>query len=266
MMRVLFAAIAIAILASCNPEVDATFHSQIVVQGFLYANEPLDSIVIRRTLPIDTKSPTDRVNGATVRISTDDTTIQLSGTTSGCYVASSPFIIQPGKTYQLLVAWNGDTARATTTVPQAIHIDSAKLGDVPLADTIEFNTHLSASLIHLWWSASPGSAGYGLEALSLDTARSDTIIFTGEATPADSIAWGRYRFFILSTEEQIVWQQFKYFGPNVLRALALDQNYQDFILGLFLSGSQYNNGTLHVSEGLGVFASAARASRFVYLK
>ncbi len=268
MMRILLAIVILATISSCNPDVDATFHSQIVVQGFLYANEPLDSIVVRRTLTLDTKNRDDRLTGATVTISTSDTSVQLiESTPPGRYVTSSPFTIHAGTTYQLLVARNGyTTAQATTTVPLPIHIDSAKLGNTPLADSIVFDVTLSSAPIHLWWSTSPGCAGYGLETLALDTTNYYPITYTGGTSLPDSNAFGRYRFFILSTDEQILWQQFRFYGPNVIRALALDQNYQDYILGLFLSGSQFNNSTLHVTGGLGVFASAARASKNVFLK
>jgi hypothetical protein len=266
MQRLFLAALCFLVFGSCNPDVDANFSTQLVVQGFLYANEPLDSIIVRRTLPIDTRSPDDRVDGASVILSVGDSSYQLIGVTGGKYVSASPITIQPGKTYRLLVAWNSDTARAETTVPLPIQIVSATLNGSPLADTIVYDTTRSSPPIHLWWSTSQGCAGYGLEALSLDTTRSDTIVSLTDKSLPDSNAFGRYRFFIISTNEQIVWQQFRYFGPNVIRVLALDQNYQDYILGLSLSRSQFNNNTLHVSGGLGVFGSAARASRLVFLK
>ncbi len=161
---------------------------------------------------------------------------------------------------------------ASTTVPLAIHIDSAQLDGRMLSltqtDTITYPTlvdSLQSQGIHIWWSASIGSAGYGLEALSLDTT-ADTILDAVSSELGDSAAMGRYRFFILSTNEQVVWPQFTRYGLNVVRALALDKNYEDFILALYLSGSQFNNSTLDVSGGLGVFGSAARASKMVYLR
>jgi hypothetical protein len=264
------------LLVSCNAVNDASYTLQIVVQGYLYANEPLDSIVVRRTIPIGSSTGSERINNAKVTLSTGDTIYTLHADTSfspgGRFIGDGTIIIQAGKSYSLRVEALGEVATSSTTVPLAIHLDSATLEGQSLSlkntDTISYPAlvdSLSSPGIHLWWSASPGSAGYGLEVLSLDST-ADTIIDAVSSSLGDSGAMGRYRFFIQSTDEQIVWVQYTRFGLNVIRALALDRNYEDYILGLYLSGSQFNNSTLHVTGGLGVFGSAARASKKVYLK
>ena len=273
-------AICLALLTSCSGTIDATFHQQLVVQGFLYAGEPLDSIIVRKTLSITEQNPQDRVSGAKITIMTGDSIFALAeDSVAGRYIynnAQQPFVAQPGKSYHLTVASNGDTLTAQTTVPKAIHLDSAKLKSRALSttgiDTVDFPLSdsfdsLSKPGISLWWSASPGCAGYGLEVICVAPEDSNFISDPNILLSLpDSDAFGRYRFFILSTNEQVVWQQFKYFGLNSIRALALDKNYQDYILGENLSGSQFNNATLDVQGGLGVFGSAARASKRVFIK
>jgi hypothetical protein len=282
---ILLAMTIMALFSSCSTVTESTFSPQIVVQGYLYANEPLDSIVLRQTIPIGSSTGNDFVSGAVVTISSGDSIYTLHERMPfepGRYTSDHTVIIQPGTTYTLRVEAFGQIATATTTVPLAIHLDSAEVDGRKLSlsatDSITYPTivdSLQSQGIHLWWSPSPGSAGYGVEALCTDTsARTNPItgIDSGgriqdlPATFSDSLAFGRYRFFILSTNEQIVWYQFLYYGPNVVRALALDKNYQDFILALYLSGSQFDNSTLDVTGGLGVFGSAARASKYVYLK
>ena len=262
------------LLISCNAVNNTTYSPQIVIQGYLYANEPLDSIVVRQTIPIGSSTGNDLITNAAVTLSTGDTTYTLhqDASANGRYVSDGTIIIQPGKTYLLRVAALGQVATSSTTVPLAIHLDSAKLDNKSLSltntDSITYPVlvdSLGSPGIHLWWWASPGSAGYGLEALSLDTT-ADTILDAVSSDLGDSGAMGRYRFFIQSTDEQIVWIQFTRFGLNVVRALALDVNYENYILALYLSGSQFNNSTLNVTGGLGIFGSAARASKMVYLK
>ncbi len=264
-----------ALLASCSPVTETTFSPQIVVQGYLYANEALDSIVVRQTIPIASSTGNDRVSNANVTITIGDSVYQLhenSHSVPGRYISNDSIVIQPGATYTLRVEALGQVATASTTVPQAILLDSVKLNNQMLSltavDSVTYPTlvdSLQNPGIHLWWSASPGSAGYGIEALSLDT-NADTILDAVSSALGDSAAMGQYRFFILSTNEQVVWPQFTRYGLNVVRALALDKNYEDFILALNLSGSQFNNSTLDVTGGLGVFGSAARASKKVYLR
>ena len=263
------------LLWGCTSVTESTFSPQIVVQGYLYANEALDSIVVRQTIPIGSSTGNDFVSNAIVTITSGDSIYSLHERIPfepGRYTSDHTVIIQPGTAYTLRVEALGQIATASTTVPLAIHLDSAELDGRKLSlkatDSVTYPTHvdsLQSSGIHLWWSPSPGSAGYGIEALSLDTT-ADTILDAVSSALGDSVAFGRYRFFILSTNEQVVWPQFTRYGLNVVRALALDKNYEDFILSLYLSGSQFNNSTLDVSGGLGVFGSAARASKFVYLK
>ncbi len=260
---------------SCSSVTETTFTLQIVVQGFLYANEPLDSIVVRQTAPITRTSENDRVSGAVVSIASADSVYVLhehANAVPGRYTSDNPIVIQPGATYSLRVEALGQVATASTTVPQAIHLDSVTLLGQKLSLTnIDYVTYptivdsLQSPGIHLWWSSSSGSAGYGIEALSLDST-ADTILDAVSSALGDSAAMGRYRFFIISTDEQVVWPQFTRYGLNAVRAIALDKNYEDFILALYLSGSQFNNSTLDVSGGLGVFGSGARASKTVFLR
>jgi hypothetical protein len=263
------------LLWSCTSVTETTFTPQIVVQGYLYANEPLDSIVILQTIPIGSSTGNDRITNATVTITSGDSVYPLhehSVVAPGTYTSDYPVTIQPGKTYSLRVEALGQVATASTTVPLAIHLDSAKLDGQMLSlintDTITYPTtvdSLQSAGIYLWWSPSSGCAGYGLEALSLDT-NADTILDAVTTALGDSAMFGQYSFFILSTNEQVVWPQFTRYGLNVVRALALDKNYEDFVLALYISGSQFDNSTLDVSGGLGVFGSAARASKMVYLR
>src|SRR5581483_57569 len=261
-------------LSSCSNVTESAYTPQIVIQGFLYANEPLDSIVVRHTIAIGSSAGDDRDTNARVTLSVGDSIYTLHNDPSfapgGRYISGSPILIQAGATYRLRVESSEGVATASTTVPTPIHLDSVKLGDRLLSlvsdDTILYPKlvdSLSSPGVHLWWSPSPGSAGYGVEALSLDTS-ADTILDAVSSAVGDTAAMGRYRFFILSTDEQIVWPQFTRYGLNVVRALALDRNYEDYVLGLYLSGSQFNNSTLHITGGLGVFGSAARASKEVF--
>jgi hypothetical protein len=262
-------------ISSCEQTTDTVFSPQLVIEGYLYANEPLDSIVVRRTIEITQTDSIAYVEGANVTITTPDKVYQLVEHTDapGRYYPQEPLIAQPGVTYKLRVEGIGQFATSETTIPDVIHLDSAKIEDRPLSltglDTIDYPSSrddLVRPGLRLWWSKSATAKSYGLEAVTFDTTAEIIDLSPDDENLPDSTSMGRYRFFILSQTEQIVWRQFRRYGENTVRALALDRNLQDFALGLFLTQSQFDNNTLHVNGGLGVFGSAARASMKVYIR
>lgn len=277
-MKALFIALLLAVgaaLASCEQTVDATFSPQLVIEGYLYANEPLDSIVVRRTIEITQGDSIAYVEGARVVLSSPEKEYELIERTNepGRYFPQEPFTPQPGVTYKLRVEAMGQVATSETTIPDAIRLDSAKIDKQPLSitgiDTVDYpgsRDELSKPGVRLWWTKSASAKGYALEAVTFDTTAEIIDLSPDDDNLPDSTSMGRYRFFILSQSEQIVWRQFRRYGENTVRALALDRNLQDFALGLFLTQSQFDNNTLHVNGGLGVFGSAARASMKVYIR
>jgi hypothetical protein len=259
---------------SCEETIDATFTPQIVLEGYLYANEPIDSIVIRRTLDIGESASRSYLPGANVTLGVGDQEYQLVERAGlpGRYFTPTTLFAAPGRTYTLRVEALGQVATSETTVPQPIYLDSARIGDRVLSidnvDTIDYPkdiTELARPGIRLWWSKGELSHGYALEAVSFDTLAQTIDIDIGRELP-DSLSMGRYRYFILSESEQILWLQFKRYGLNTVRVLSLDRNMQDFALGVYLTRSQFDNATLRVTGGLGLFGSAARASKQVYLR
>jgi len=265
--------------AGCEIAEENQFKPMIVLQGFLYANEQIDTISVRKTISIeDTSRASDFVQNAQVEISVDGRTYTLREknkiTLPGRYFLDTPLTAIPGKTYRLTVRAFGEEAWSETTIPYPIQLDSVKIDKQRLAldriDTILYPkdiSELSRPGVHLWWTSSSNAVTYALEAVSFDTTQKLIDLELPGAQPPDSTtSRGRYRFFILSNNEELAWLQYRYYGLNTVRALALDKNYSDLILGIFLTGSQFNNQTLHVNGGLGIFGSAARASKEVYLK
>jgi hypothetical protein len=261
--------------SACEQTVDATFSPQLVIEGYLYANEPLDSIVVRRTIEITQGDSIAYVEGAIVTLTSPEKEYRLieQRNAPGRYHPQEPVMILPGVTYKLRVEGMGQVATSETTVPEAIHLDSAKIDQRPLSitglDTVDYpatRDELVKPGVRLWWSKSATASGYGMEAVTFDSTAEIIDFDPNDLNVPDSTSMGRYRFFILSQSEQIVWRQFRRYGENTVRALALDRNLQDFALGLFISQSQFDNNTLHIDGGLGVFGSAARASMRVFIR
>lgn len=263
------------LLVSCEETLVAEFEPQLVLEGYLYANELMDSIVIRQTVAITSSDSIVYVPNAIVTFSFDGQDIRLieKPDLPGRYFPPSPILIEPNKTYGIRVEALGKVATSETTVPQPIRIDSVKIENRRLSingiDTVDYpkdRNELSRQGVCLWWSRSSNALGYGIEAVTFDTTAEVIDMDPTDDNLPDSNSMGRYRFFIVGNSEQVVWRQFRRYGVNTVRALALDRNLQDFALGLYFTGSQFDNNTLHVNGGLGVFGSAARASTQVYMR
>src|ERR1051325_2096966 len=96
---------ALAVMAGCESSNDIAFTPQIVVQGFLYANEPLDSIGVRETESVLDTSRDKSINNAIVTIASESgiDTLRL-GQKGGEYIPRRPLIPRSRKTYTLRVA------------------------------------------------------------------------------------------------------------------------------------------------------------------
>src|SRR5207248_1320743 len=116
---------------------------QIVVAAFLYANEPIDSVVLHRTTPFGSyyDDLDYAVDSAQVTVTVDGVPHTLKPATlkGRYYLPASELVVQGGKTYELsVVAPNHQSGgshvlSSTTTVPMPIHYS-------PFVDSIRGKT------------------------------------------------------------------------------------------------------------------------------
>jgi Domain of unknown function (DUF4249) len=144
------------VLAGCIQDVtdpvELPYEEKIVVQGFLEAGQPLNNIVISRTLPPLDSAIEERfyIADADVRVTVDGreykaeniprrvasrlryssvtqvgTSTYVGGTVDTIFIDRPYFVVpnltvESGKTYSLRVTWNGKKATAETRIPTAI--------------------------------------------------------------------------------------------------------------------------------------------------
>ena len=268
--------IAAMTLAGCDQAIQpADLGPTIVIEGYLYANHPIDSIVVSRSLPIDAyfTDSAARVSGATVTITVDGRTYPLheSATQPGSYLlAADSLIVRSRKQYDLRVVALGQTVTASTTVPDSISITST----VP--DTIRYPVgEPLGSEIQLTWSASPTRASYAVSVEALDT-----LNYQGDTTTVPNVRikhpyGGRgfrrrqvtsYALQISSPQTPVPWVLYNWFGKQRLTVFAMDTNFFDFMRMIALSGNTYNSALNHIQGGIGVFGSAGIDQRDLFLK
>ncbi|HEY3874878.1 MAG TPA: DUF4249 family protein [Candidatus Kapabacteria bacterium] len=260
----------IAALSGCDQPIQSAYQEQLDVSSFLFANEPIDSIVLHRTTPFgDYYDDLDyAVDSATVVVSHNGVADTLLPTAlkGRYYLPANTMIVMGGETYTLsITAKNNQTGgthllTSSTTVPMPIHLDSLALsvrGQTIVLDTTNLSNF--AFLI----SAGPidkPDREYLLSITALDTtfgrihgggdSSSETTRFSQVATGPNIAVTSRF---------------FSWYGPNLLTFYAIDTNWSDYQRQI-QQGIDYQPSLNHITGGIGVFASGARDTVSFFLK
>ncbi len=261
-------------IAGCDKAIESTYTPQIVVEGFLYPGEGIDSVLLHYTVPF-TKAYDDSayaIVGADVHVSVDGQDYQLQpipNTRGRYFLPKSTLVIEGGKTYMLTVHIDDLTATSTTTVPHPIALTNRETAfpssRVLLLDTNDattFNYTLTAGPVD-----APGRL-YMLQITALDTTYGK--VPTGpQGPPVDTNAIVRYSFIQTAPNIKIYSRLFGWFGPNRLTFLALDTNWIDYKRAVGYGSESflpYQSSLNHIQGGYGVWGSAAKDTIGVFLQ
>jgi len=252
----------------CDGAINSEYHEQLVVAGYLFADSPIDSIILHRTTPFGDylDDISSAIDSATVKIIVDGTEhTLLAGARKGRYfLPASELIVRGGKTYELRVTYNGNTLESFTTVPMPIRIiglnDSLPSRSLTL-DTnnlISFNYGLTAGPID-----NPNRK-YMLEVTALDTSKG-RVQTSVDGPPVDTNGVTRYSFLHTAPDIRISPRLFGWYGPNRITFIAADTNWVDDRRQNFGSRSTYQSSLNHVQGGFGTFASGARDTVTIWI-
>jgi len=298
-IAVLFAAVLLAVgcdTTSTKPE------SQVVVEAYLQAGAPMETIRLTRSVPTDAAyDPTDNaVRNADVavrRLGADGApaeTYNFEEKRPGVYAPVDPAHVRPQTTYKLTATTAGGTeVTATTTVPDTIGVVRVENQQAVYQGATQPALTVTP----------PRSAREEQSILVLTT----TSLLDFEDTPAkelraqltppyasnydaeeDTLTALRVTSSGLLNEEnfervqnggievQLPWLSVAFFGPNEVAVHVVDDNLYDFIRsqqlqqGGFGSGG-FGPGTIpnvieHVNGGTGIFGGYARAQRRVEIQ
>jgi len=268
MKYIVFAVFIISMgMSGCSePTYPTDYSNQVVVQGYLTANQPIDSIIVRRTARID-----EYVLGSALSIQEaivvvtgngiSDTLKEMRGF-HGYYtsVRNPKNIIKPRQTYDLFVQVpDGRTVTASTTVPDTFHI-IGKESFPPIF-------HYQKGLFTIDWTSSNTYSDYITSVTSVDLSILDPIPSDfGNNDNGNKPSRTSYGFnYIDKTHTEIPWFAFHYYGETALIVKAIDKNYYDFIRQLEGGGTDLREMKYNVQGGLGVFGSASVDSLHILL-
>lgn len=283
--RTLLALVAPLVLAGCDLSQD-TFQPEVVVEATLVAGEPLPTIRLSTTAPIDAPYSFEAfsLDGAEVRVELvgvngeedvfffyENVDVPTNeGDFPGNYVPTELHRVLPGRSYRLSVQVPerpdllppGEFVRAETAVPDTFRIVN------PPPDTIRYDILSPSPAIDVTRSLNPDRQGifiFSIEALAPDffdltpTIRS----LLEEADDVDESDFVRTSSPILNEGNydinpdgtlrlRVPWFAIAYYGPNRLVASALDDALYDFLRS---RNAQFNPTTLSPGEIQGVLSN-----------
>ncbi|MGY3214379.1 DUF4249 domain-containing protein [Mucilaginibacter sp. HD30] len=133
--------IVVIAFSSCEKVIDLNLTAatpQLVIEGSIINATQTPLIRLSRTVGFDEPSKFPGVSGATVKITSGTTAILLTESSPGVY--QGPAITgRPGRTYSLQVDVDGQTYKASSTMPNQIAIDSIGIEEVGFRSKVEKN-------------------------------------------------------------------------------------------------------------------------------
>jgi hypothetical protein len=256
----------------CDGAIESEYVEQITVEGFIYPGEPIDSVILRYTVPFG-QSYNDSafaVVGADVRVRVDGNEYQLlPGSSRGrYYLPASELIVESGKEYELLIKKDQHNIYARTRVPMAISYTNLETS-LPADRILPLDTN-NASGFSYTLTAGPiqPTILYMLQVNALDTTVGKIYTDPQAGPPVDTSAYVRNSFIQTAPRVTIYSRLFGWFGPNKMTMLALDSNWVDYKrqVGYGERGLSYQSSLNKIKGGVGIWGSAAKDTVTVYIK
>lgn len=256
-------------ISSCEDPVPTDFKEEIVVEAYLLVGQPIENILIRRTIPISDSIvyAASIIRDAKVKIIGDNREFVLTidnDTTLGYYYSDKTYLIKEDTEYNLEIEFaDGSTVKAETTTPIPTSwikktngvlqypLDSIKL---PAKDTIA-------------WTPIKGQSFYMLSVTCLDTLEYGKYL----TPPTEEKNRRPYRpfggtneikelanfAFVPNTKTSVVWNTFRFFGKHEVAIYTIDWNMTRWFIQV--QASRDYSPLLGSIEGnaKGVFGSAA---------
>ena len=256
----------VMLLASCDQAITTAYTEQLNVACFLYADAPVDSVVLHRTTPFGAyyDDLDFAVDSATVVITVDGVahTLKAGATKGRYYLPPSELTIEGGKTYTLTVtAPNHQTGGlhhlyATTTVPMPITLDPRVDSIRGRTVTLDTNQLASFAFIVAAGPVDEPNRKYLLTVEALDTSYGK--IHQRREGP-DSVQRLRYSFTQTGPAIAVTSRLFGWYGPSKLTFYAIDTNWYDYQRQLLAAtATLYQPSLNHITGGMGIFASGGR--------
>jgi hypothetical protein len=265
MKKLLFAILLCLSFISCQEvNLNNIAANQYVIEGFLYAGEPIKDIRVKSIYPLsDSEDSSVPINDATVTLIKDGKQFKLnaSGDDGYYHYANEDLQVNTGDEFQLEVVYNNIKATAKTTVPTPttglkLSIDSLKVPQLPLSEGREaivavIRKFMGESRIDATWN-NPSRDHYFMVVESVSEIK--TPIFPGAIL--DALA--RFKFVSEPTEGStltFLGGSLVSYGQYVVKVYHINQEYAALYENRTQDSRDLNQPPSNVQNALGVFSA-----------
>ena len=266
MLRKIFTILLIpAAFFNCTPE-EPTPKNSFVVEAFLFAEEPVDNIIIRHTSPLEkTSLTTDPIDDALVVLIKNDRKFPLEATgDSGHYTYPLQDLqVNVGDLFRIEINHDGITAFGETIVPEAtkdLRISETLIKLPPIGPG--FADSLNKINLFVNWN----NLNNELHFMTIeDLEKVKDPIFP------DQIAsqLEQFRFVSEPTRESLFYinaANFTTFGKYIVKVYHINQEYADLYESLAQDSRDLNEPLSNITNALGIFSAFASDSVFFEIR
>jgi hypothetical protein len=242
---------------------------QLVLQAYLYADEPVTEITVMLSRPLSSSDTVNTlISTANVLLYKNNTSYQLTPSIQDpgkYYYAGNDLSVLSNELYKIEVHYNGLISTAETTVPLKPEGLSANISTItfkkdtvttPFGGTRE-RVAISDSLVVSW--TNPASEAYYVVVESVDPNR--------QALRSDTMSQFMNRRFVTEplTEDyyRVFDQDIKYTGSHKVTLYRVNQEYVDLYKSRQQDSRSLNEPLTNVKNGLGIFTAFASDSLFI---
>ena len=255
-------------LISCSTHsLDPDYEEQLILTGYLYTGQPIDSITIARTFPFDTKY--DRVEGmvsdATVLIATtiEEYRLQEYPEKPGVYFLPDTSVrVTAGQEYRIEVQYGEHRLLASTTAPEQVEIEKINTDSLQFLDP--------GQKFRLSWNLVDGADAYVLSSIASPTPRSpyagrladygeegvmeyQLAQFHGDTLRAFP-AVSPYGVDGIEDQVEFPWFMFNWYGNYTIKLYAVRDEMMDIIISS-QQADTFEPPADNVDGGLGIFTA-----------
>jgi len=252
------------LLQGCNNNPVIPEATQIVLRGYLYANEPVQDIEVMSSFPLGSSDSTNPpITTATVALLKSGNSYPLSPDTARpgyYYYQGTGLTVNVGDMFNIEVDYNGQSVTAATVVPPKPQNVALSVSNLHFRiDTIQvrFGTRISVTGLDtaiVTWDNPDGQYFYVVTESIDSTAQllrpdsSFTRRFTSQPTNENS-----YRI----NNNSIL-----YTGKHVLKVYRVNKEYADLYRSRQQDSRELNEPLTNVKGGLGIFSAFASDSLY----